>query len=635
MRVVLGVCSALYVLFSFGPGGLAGTVVAAGTTIRVPAGGNLQAALNAAQPGDVILLQAGATYSGNYILPAKSGSTMITVQTDIAQKGSLAPGVRLSPAAAGGLAKIKSPNTIAALRTNAGAHHWRLQLLQFGPTKDGYGEIIRLGDGGAAQNSLSLVPYSLVLDRVYISGDPLRGQKRGIALNARDVTITNSTIRDIKTVGQDTQAIGGWNGPGPYLIENNYIEAAGENVMFGGSDPAIPGLIPGGITLRGNYLTKPLGWRDPIVPTPGHVTATVGTGGGLPATAYTYQVVARRPSGQGSVAQSLPSAPAAVSLPATGQVKLTWTPVPSATEYRVYRNMFGIVEYWTVTQPSFTDAGVDGLRGTLPTKGTVWSVKNLFELKNARDLVIEQNVFENSWLESQVGFAIQLTVRSGGACTWCTIQNLEFRNNVVRHAGAGINILGLDEPERPTVRAANLYIHDNLFYDINTRWGGAGLFLQIGGAPADVVVDHNTIDHNGGLLISAYGGTETARQQIPAFTYTNNLSRHGTYGVMGPGLAFGMGTITTYFPNVNFRRNLLSGGDAKNYPADNFFQPDFSKIFTSIPDADYRLLPGSPFHLAGTDNRDLGADMGAILPLIAEVPSAAPPPPQGLRIQPR
>ena len=55
-----------------------------------------------------------------------------------------------------------------------------------------------------------------VLDRVYIYGDPLVGQKRAIALNARDVTITNSTVRDIKTVGQDTQAIGGWNGPGPY-----------------------------------------------------------------------------------------------------------------------------------------------------------------------------------------------------------------------------------------------------------------------------------------------------------------------------------------------------------------------------------------------------------------------------------
>src|ERR1041384_8464985 len=34
-----------------------------GATINVPAGGDLQAALNAAQPGDQIVLQAGAAYT--------------------------------------------------------------------------------------------------------------------------------------------------------------------------------------------------------------------------------------------------------------------------------------------------------------------------------------------------------------------------------------------------------------------------------------------------------------------------------------------------------------------------------------------------------------------------------------------
>ena len=44
----------------------------------------------------------------------------------------------------------------------------------------------------------------------------------------------------------------GWNGPGPFLIENNYLEAAGENVMFGGSDPSIANLVPSNITIRRN-----------------------------------------------------------------------------------------------------------------------------------------------------------------------------------------------------------------------------------------------------------------------------------------------------------------------------------------------------------------------------------------------
>src|SRR5437016_3059129 len=40
-----------------------------GATISVSAGGNLQNALDAAQPGDVISLQAGATFTGPFTLP--------------------------------------------------------------------------------------------------------------------------------------------------------------------------------------------------------------------------------------------------------------------------------------------------------------------------------------------------------------------------------------------------------------------------------------------------------------------------------------------------------------------------------------------------------------------------------------
>src|SRR6059058_5987902 len=53
-----------------------------------------------------------------------------------------------------------------------------------------------------------------------------------------------------------------WNGPGPFHILNNYLEAAGENIFFGGSTPAIPGLVPSNIEIRGNYLYKPMSWRE-------------------------------------------------------------------------------------------------------------------------------------------------------------------------------------------------------------------------------------------------------------------------------------------------------------------------------------------------------------------------------------
>jgi hypothetical protein len=143
--------------------------------------------------------------------------------------------------------------------TNPAAHHWRLQFLEFVDTYPD-ANIIELGDGSAAQNSLASVPHDLVIDRCYIHGSATAGQKRGISLNSASTTIVNSYISDIKSVNE-SQAIGGANGPGPYTITNNYLEASGENFMLGGADPWIPNLVPSDVTFRQNYVTKPVAWR--------------------------------------------------------------------------------------------------------------------------------------------------------------------------------------------------------------------------------------------------------------------------------------------------------------------------------------------------------------------------------------
>jgi hypothetical protein len=233
----------------------------AGNTVMVIAGGNLQAAIDGALPGDTILLQAGATFVGNFRLPVKSGNTYITIRSSADDSQLPGPAQRITPAHASLLPKIKSPNSSPAIATDPGAHHYRLQFLEFPPTYQGSFDIIALGNGTPAQNSLAKVPYELILDRVYIHGDRAYGQKRGIALHSASTKVLNSHISDIKAVGQDAQAIGGWNGPGPYYIENNFLEASGENVMFGGADPAIPNLVPSDITIRRNHIFKPLIWR--------------------------------------------------------------------------------------------------------------------------------------------------------------------------------------------------------------------------------------------------------------------------------------------------------------------------------------------------------------------------------------
>jgi hypothetical protein len=237
------------------------TAPAIAATINVPSGGNLQTAINNAQAGDTIALQAGATYTGNFKLPNKNGTALITIRT-AGDAGLPGGGGRISPSHASLLAKVRSGSSSPAFETATGAHHWRLQLLEIQANNNGTGDIVTLGDGSKAQNSLSQIPNNLVVDRVYIHGDPAKGQKRGIALNSASTTITGSYIADVKAVGQDSQAIGGWNGPGPYTITNNYLEAAGENLMFGGADPGVPNLVPADITIADNLFAKQPAWRS-------------------------------------------------------------------------------------------------------------------------------------------------------------------------------------------------------------------------------------------------------------------------------------------------------------------------------------------------------------------------------------
>jgi hypothetical protein len=231
-----------------------------GGVVTVNAGDDLQAAIDNAQPGDTIVLQAGATFTGNFVLPAKPGNAFVTI-TSSGDPSRLPPADgRIDPSYAPLLAKIKSPNGGPAIATAPFAHHYQLQLLELPANIEGQGDVIQLGDGSSNQNTLAMVAYDLVVDRVYIHGDPTFGQKRGIALNSASTMIKNSYIAGIGSASQDAQAICGWNGPGPFTIANNYLEASGENLLFGGTDPAIPNLVPSDISITHNQMSKPMAW---------------------------------------------------------------------------------------------------------------------------------------------------------------------------------------------------------------------------------------------------------------------------------------------------------------------------------------------------------------------------------------
>jgi hypothetical protein len=170
-------------VFMFVCVGLA-TAPAGAATIIVNAGGNLQAALNAAQPGDTILLQAGATFSGFFELPAKGGTQYITIRSS-APDSSLPPvGTRITPAYAALLPKIRSTQGGPAFRAARGASYWRLLFLEILPTTNLVANLVEFGGTGSLQSTLADVPHHLVIDRCYLHGDPGFGQRRGVAINS-------------------------------------------------------------------------------------------------------------------------------------------------------------------------------------------------------------------------------------------------------------------------------------------------------------------------------------------------------------------------------------------------------------------------------------------------------------------
>lgn len=431
-------------------------------TIRpISPSGNLQQILNNALPDDILEVLPGSVYS-NLVWPVKPDVAPVTIRTANIDNN-VAPGTRVDPKDRAKLGRLVSTGAnVAAFMTQAGAHGVVLCGLEICPVDKtaAVSELVKLGSGGPEQNSLDKIPSNILIDRCYIHGLPGADLKRGISLQSALTTIRDSYISDCKGVGYDSQAVCGWNGPGPYKILNTYLEGAGENVMFGGADPYIQGLIPSDIVIDGCLFSKPLSWRvgDPL---------------------------------------------------------------------------FGGIHY---------------------------SVKNLFEIKNAQRVKILNSYFENSWGDGQVGFAISLkAVMQESRAPWSQCADVEFAHNTIVGAGGGFNIAG------QTNKVLRLNIHHNVLMDIyGQRWNGPGFFAQITNTDG-VTFDANTSDQTGAIL-NAYGASNSA------FVFTNNRLPHNAYGAKGDGTGIGLPTLTKYFPGAVFIGNTIAGKQfAASYPAGNTF----------------------------------------------------------------
>jgi hypothetical protein len=238
-----------------------------------------------------------------------------------------------------------------------------------------------------------------------------------------------------------------------------------------------------------------------------------------------------------------------------------------------------------------------------------WLAKNLFEIKEAERVLMEGNILENSWAHGQNGNAVVFSAPHG------ELSEIEFRNNIIRHAGAGFSI---------TNYTTNGLMHDirignNLLEDIDTvKWGGVGIFINISGVK-NVIVDHNTVFQDG-TIVNAYDDTGR-RTAIENFVYTNNIAAHNAYGICGGG--FGLTAIANFFPGSVFRRNIIAAVPtfldiATTYPGDNFYPATLDAVgFADRAAGSYRLAAKSRYRARATDGKDVGCDFDALDAAIA------------------
>src|SRR6266853_4863241 len=251
---------------------------APGSVITVNAGGDLQSALNSAHCGDVIQLQAGATFTGKFIVPAKNcdNNHWIIIRTSSPDSALPAEGQRATPCYAGvasltGRPQYSCPNpkNVMAKVQNptdgdgpfdlaAGANYYRFIGLEITRPAGTPGTARLISGQGTVDH--------LIVDRSWLHGLAQDETQDGVALSGMtNAAVVDSYFSDFHCISAtgvcvESHAFAGGTGDtqdGHFKIQNKCLAAAGEAVMFGGGASK---LTASDIQILNNHFWKPLQW---------------------------------------------------------------------------------------------------------------------------------------------------------------------------------------------------------------------------------------------------------------------------------------------------------------------------------------------------------------------------------------
>ncbi len=229
-------------------------------TVNVPVGG-LQQAISNAKGNAVLCLTPGSVHTGRFIFPARAStdtSGWIVLRTDPSAQ---LPSGRMTPTLAAPLAKIITPNTLAAMEFSSRSA--RVMVMGVEITSDSKlttGPTNLIIISSLNEKLASDLPSDIVFDRTYVHGWPTQHFRRAWFASGKGLTFTRNWCEEIHMYNADSQCILFATTPGPALVEDNHLSAASENIMFGGADPTVPGTRNSDITVRRNHIYKPDSW---------------------------------------------------------------------------------------------------------------------------------------------------------------------------------------------------------------------------------------------------------------------------------------------------------------------------------------------------------------------------------------
>ncbi len=261
------------------------------------------------------------------------------------------------------------------------------------------------------------------------------------------------------------------------------------------------------------------------------------------------------------------------------------------------------------------------LTKNLAWKG-IWVLKTILETKNARRLLIDGNVMENSAQDGQQGFALVFfSQNQQHTAPWSVTEHITITNNVMRNVNAGFQ-LGAQYYTNDAVSMNHVTIRNNVLIGVDgpSQAGigtSFGRVFQIAGVIPQLTIEHNTgFSPNSSTFI-----WDDAAVAVPDQRIRNNLGGGGNYqifnGVTAPGLPAWQRVAG---PGSEFVGNVVALFQGQVIPGNHF--PTLEQVgLVGGPIAAYSptaildqlvLAAGTWYKGAATDGTDPGADIAKV-----------------------